>query len=445
MTPIEEAISILKRTPVFQCVVLSSTLKHYQNDFNCFWDNKDIKDINEEYYKKLKIFNGDHVKRISWFWKRPDPGPERISSLFWDSRGWPEMIEFAIQRINHNQIHVLELCKMLRDNQYKKMDSFKDDVKKYIDKQINNQKFEILPKATKDYQFHYRKPVKDNSFADYEINQFEYNEKYYPNYHYKTDHIKNFLCSELIYCSGGFEIKEKVGTPLSQETLKKLEDQDFDGLTFDQCVEAISHYKLFVSEDDYPKFFSRFKRIEQHKFSLFDDIVVDLFRDVIKEFFSYPTLQATDYKMMVLERTKVIKEFEKTFYDYYLNNNFDDMCCLIDVLGVFYRRGYEFITRNGFRVLNDVFRKYNLDSTNNWICFDPLWSDEWKVMKKYNELPSSKLLAYIIYQFLTINSSLVLEVFDLAKSRLTYDELNKEVKSRILKYKRKIRSHLIFY
>ncbi len=441
---LNEALEIAAKLPVWQFIILSGTMKHIQNQYNCFWENKDIKDINEEYHKNLQEFNGAHVKRISWFWNRPEPGPERVPSLLWDARSWPVMIGFAFERIKHNQKHFLEICKMLKNNYYKKIDEFKNDVDKYIKKQISNGDLEQIKTGSKEFQFHYKKPYKDDFKANNIIRKFKYDTKYKPNYKFPTEEQEEFLKNEIIFCSGSLEIKEKSGEPLSKETLDLLENQEFDEMNLENCIEAISHYKLFVSEKDYGRFYKRFKQIEQYSYSLFEDVATEIFIDAIKEFYSYGTMMATNEKQLIIERTKVLQEFEKRFF-LIMNGPIETMYKFIDVLGIFYRKGFEFITRNGFFELNCIMRKYNINSTNNWICFDPYWIGEWNSMLNCKEQPDIKLLAYMIYKFFITRSSLMLDALNLCSLNLSYDDLTKEVMKTIRNYKRRIKKQDIYF
>ena len=121
------------------------------------------------------------------------------------------------------------------------------------------------------------------------------------------------------------------------------------------------------------------------------------------------------------------------------------MCRFIDVVGIFYKKGFCFLTTRGYQELNSIMRRYYVDSTYYWLCFDPFWINEWKVLLNYQSQPDSLLLGYIFFKNINVRSSMIMNVFDLVKTNLDYNGLEKEVKSIIRNYKKRIKNHEIYF
>ena len=437
---LDEVEKTLNTLHKWQWPVFIGTTKYLQNTYNCFWTAQAVRDINDEYNRLLRLYNGNQIKQISWFKKRPKPDPEVIPSTMVDVRSWPDLILFAVRKVEYNKNHLLKICEMFRDNFYENMNLFGEAAETYL----KGQNLDAVPFDTNTYKFGPRKKEKDLNDSYNLIKNWAWETQHKVVMPKDKDELDKYIVSGPIFSNLSFKINEVTNKPISDGTLEKLENQNFDGLKFEQTIEAIEHYKMFVSLKDQDKFLKEFKKVENQKFTLFEEIANEIFIKIIKKYFSYGKLFSTNEQFEEIERNRTLSEFE-TEFNSFVYRDFKEMCTFVDVLSIFYKKGFCFLTTTGYLEMNSIMRRYYVDSTYSWLCFDPYWTKEWEVILNYKDLPDTLLMGWIIFKNISVRSSLILKALEIAKATQDPKEQEQRVKKSIKDYKKEIRNHKIFF
>ena len=106
--------------------------------------------------------------------------------------------------------------------------------------------------------------------------------------------------------------------------------------------------------------------------------------------------------------------------------------------------------REGFfcanAVLNTILRK----TSACWYCFDPMWCGKWLKYTEDEDFIENKetiykVLRYAIETNLHINSSLVVDAFDIARKYNHFPDAKREINKAIRKHKKGIKEGTKFF
>ena len=129
-------------------------------------------------------------------------------------------------------------------------------------------------------------------------------------------------------------------------------------------------------------------------------------------------------------------------------NSYEMLCWLIDLLGYCDKKGFYYISWFTYIDLNFIMRQVLKGVPTTFCCFDPLFYGKW--FDSENGRP--RLINDLDYDFIKViqsllaenfyghlNSSMILEVLEIAKVNRNFNVATKEIDKAIRKYKKDIK------
>ena len=437
--------------------LLFGALKRYRY---WFWTNEDIRNINDEYHEDLEKFNGFPVKMLNVF-RRRSTGIE-VNSFFIDLGKDPLYLVGVISSATLNLNHLCEiiyLCDETRD--LKKGTDLFSIVNDYMDKEIKNQTIQKPPYDNNVNYFHNtflykntndgKKIIEDSYSRTTVIAPDEENGVIFGPWLLNPD-----FRPEIIIYETKLVFKDAEHVDLNQKASDILNNnlEGIDEIELDTCINLVENFECFVEKRNYKRFLKELVYGKMMLESIFPSIGIEYCVELIKKYYRTGIVHDTDEKIREEQEQKTIKDFEELYHhaDGW-NKTAGIYCYFFDILGYFYKKKCCFLDRNAYIDANAVMRYLVRESQPDWYCFDPEYYGQWASYltddglfidaKKDKDLMTS--LRAIIEKNISINSSLIVEAFNIASNEHNFKEAVRLIDKAIRKHKKDIKEKKKFF